>query len=169
MVFIIPYAHWPFRIVYCFDSADTIFLACKLKLLIFMFKKVKHTAYPPKERPLLVWDGNCGFCHYWALKLRRLSDDKIDLAPYQDVASDFPDIPFERFESAAQLIEPDGSVYSGPASLYRTRYLYGKPFLHKLYTRFTPFRWLSDIGYQIIANNRGRLYGLTVKLFGKRP
>src|SRR2546427_7996499 len=67
----------------------------------------------PPERPLLVFDGDCGFCRAWILRWRRLTGERIDVAPFQAVAARFPDIPAARFTVSVVLIEPDGRVTYG--------------------------------------------------------
>lgn len=135
-----------------------------------MYKKVTYTGYPPSEKPLLVWDGDCGFCQYWVLRWWQMTGDRIDYEPYQSVADRFPDIPTNRFQEAAQLIEPDGQVFSGAEAAYRT-FTYDTPwaFLFDWYQHIEPFRKLSDHVYQWIADRRPFMFRLTKALFGKNP
>ena len=37
------------------------------------------------DRPLLVFDGECPFCRAWVDYWKRLTGDRIDYAPYQEV------------------------------------------------------------------------------------
>jgi predicted DCC family thiol-disulfide oxidoreductase YuxK len=135
-----------------------------------MYKKVRHTSHPPAENPLLGWDGDCGFCKYWVLRWQMMTGDRINYEPYQSAAEEFPDIPEERFREAAQLIEPDGRVFSGAAAAYRT-FTYDTPwaFLSDWYQTVTPFQRLSDLAYQWIADHRPLMFRLTKALFGKNP
>lgn len=43
-------------------------------------------------RPRLVYDGDCGFCGYWARYWQKLTGDSVDYRTYQDVAADYPSI-----------------------------------------------------------------------------
>jgi len=135
-----------------------------------MYQKVHHTDYPPRDKPLLVWDGQCGFCHYWVLRWRQMTGDLIRYEPYQEVSDRFPDIPTVRFREAAQLIEPNGAVYSGAGAAYRT-FTYGTPwaFLDEWYQYDPVFKWISDQIYQWIADHRPFMFRLTKALFGKNP
>ena len=48
---------------------------------------VTSTTTPPEGRPLLVWDGECGFCRRSVERLRYRAGDVVDTAPYQEVAA----------------------------------------------------------------------------------
>ena len=60
------------------------------------------------RRPVIVFDGDCGFCRVWIERWRRVTGDRVEYAPFQEVAARFPEIPLERFRRSVQLLEPDG-------------------------------------------------------------
>ncbi len=136
-----------------------------------MFTKFYRTNYPPTEKPMMVWDGECGFCKYWVTRWKMYTGDRITYKTYQEVASQFKDIPLKEFKKASRLIEPNGSVYSGPDSAYRS-FAYSEekhwPW-HDWYERFPVFTKLSDHSYNFIAKHRSFFYKLTVFCFGKDP
>ncbi|HEA21835.1 hypothetical protein LCGC14_0665920 [marine sediment metagenome] len=136
-----------------------------------MFAKFEKTVYSPKLKPVLVWDGECGFCKFWIIRLKTRTEDRIDFKTYQDVADSFPDIPLKEFKKASRLIETNGSVYSGPDSLYRGLEHSKKPtrLWHRWYVQYNFFTKLSDYGYNIIAKNRPFMFTSTKLLFGKNP
>lgn len=119
----------------------------------------------------MIWDGNCDFCRYWILYLKRYTGESIVYAPYQEVHHHFKDIPVEAFEKAVQLIETNGKVYNGLDSAYRSFYYFDKPvyFLHRLYSWSSFFARISDSVYYFISNRRPLMYRLTVLFFGKDP
>ena len=41
-------------------------------------------------RPVLIYDGDCGFCKYWARYWERLTGTAVRYTPYQHVATDYP-------------------------------------------------------------------------------
>ena len=47
---------------------------------------------PARQRPLLVYDGDCGFCNYSVDYWRELAGDAVDFRPYQEVGAAHPDI-----------------------------------------------------------------------------
>lgn len=136
-----------------------------------MFTKIAHTDFPPKDKPVLVWDGDCGFCKFWVTRWKKMSGDKINYRPFQEAAVDFKDIPLKEFKKASRLIETDGRIFSGPDSAYRS-YDYSTktdyPF-HNWYVRHNWFAWLSDHGYNWVAKHRGFMFKATHALFGKDP
>ncbi|RFN58606.1 thiol-disulfide oxidoreductase DCC family protein [Marixanthomonas ophiurae] len=135
-----------------------------------MFRKFSTTNYPPTSKPVLVWDGECGFCKYWVTRWKSMTNDKIDYITYQEIASQFQDIPIKEFKKASRLIETDGKVYSGPNSAYRS-YTYTNKSLpwHKWYTNYNWFTQLSDHGYNFIAKHRSFFFNLTKLFFGSNP
>lgn len=135
-----------------------------------MFKHIKKTDYPPDE-PIFLWDGQCGFCQFWKMYWDRKSEGKLKFEPFQKAASRFKDIPEKEFAKASRLIEPDGSVYSGPDSAFRsfTYFKNGTDFWHKMYHRYSWFQKLSDHAYNWIAKHRAFMFKLTKWMFGKDP
>src|SRR5438105_11480484 len=73
----------------------------------------------PPPKPLLIWDGECHFCRRWVEGWREATGDMVDYVPFQQVGDRFSEIPREKFERAATLIEPDGAVYSGAQAVFR--------------------------------------------------
>ena len=119
----------------------------------------------------MVWDGQCGFCKYWITRWKRMTGDQVDYKTFQEVAGDFADIPLKEFKKASRLIEPDGKVYSGPDSAYRSYDFSQKrnyPF-HNWYLKNGWFQKASDRVYNHIAKNRPFYHELTTTLFGKDP
>lgn len=136
-----------------------------------MFGKIKHTDFPPTEKPQLVWDGECGFCKYWVTYWHYNTENRIDYRPYQQVATNYMDFPLKEFKKASRLIETDGKIYSGPDSAFRS-FTYFKPannFWHKLYSENSAFAWIVDHSYTFIAKHRPLMFKLTHLFFGKNP
>ncbi len=134
-----------------------------------MFDPIKKTQFPPRE-DLFIWDGKCGFCKYWIIVWKSKTSG-LTYQTFQEVASEFPDIPLKEFKKASRLIEKDGAVFSGPDSAFRTFWYFKKPkkYWHQLYHRSGLFRRLSDHGYNFIAKNRPLLMKLTLAFWGKNP
>ena len=136
-----------------------------------MFIKIKQTAFPPNEKPMMIWDGECGFCKYWINNWKSKTGNSIDYRTFQEVAQQFKDIPIKEFKKASRLIEVDGYVYSGPDSAFRSFQYFKKPSLrpHRWYSRYKLFSFLSDHTYNFIAKNRSFMFSLTKLFFGKNP
>lgn len=135
-----------------------------------MFQKIKKTNFPPTEKPLLVWDGDCSFCKFWVTRWQKNTQGKVIFKTYQEVASQFPDIPLKEFKKASRFITIKGGVYSGPDSAYMS-YLVANPssFWHHWYINYSWFEKLSDTAYNFIAHHRSEMFQLTKALFGSNP
>jgi len=135
-----------------------------------MFAKLQKTKFPPQQNPLMVYDGNCGFCKYWVIRWKKISGLGVDYKSYQEVASVFKDIPEHHFKEAVRYIGVDGIIYNGPDAAYITYFNQNKAkFLHQWYLDKRWFRNFSDYSYQFVADNRNLMSKLTVRLFGKNP
>lgn len=135
-----------------------------------MFTKLDTTNFPPKEKPLMVFDGNCGFCKYWVIKWKKISGLGVDYKPYQEAAEQLEDIEIHHFKEAVRYISTDGKIYNGPDAAYITYYNQERAmFLHRWYNEKPWFQKLSDQVYQWVADNRNLMSKLSIRLFGKNP
>jgi predicted DCC family thiol-disulfide oxidoreductase YuxK len=134
-----------------------------------IFKKLEKTHYIP-QKPLMAWDGNCGFCHYWVLRWKMFTGDNVEYRPYQEVAKDFPDVEYKFFQQAVRFIDSDGKIYTGPAAAFQS-FQYGNKYrwIMPLYRRFKLVELISDHVYSFISRNRSFMYKVTVRLWGKNP
>lgn len=122
------------------------------------------------QRPILIYDGDCGFCKFWIKRWRSLTGDKIEYAAYQEVGGQFPQISKKRFEESIQLVQPDGTVYSGARAVFQS--LAVNPsyaWLFWLYQKLPLFRWASEGFYEFVAKNRIFFSKLTKLFLGKSP
>ena len=136
-----------------------------------MFAKIQQTAYPPTFKPMMVWDGECGFCKYWVTNWKSKTGDRIDYRTFQEVSEQFKDIPLKEFKKASRLIELDGTVYSGPDSAFRTFEYFENPShsFHHCYSNYKSFNLICDHAYNFIAKNRKFIFRLTKIFFGNDP
>ncbi|HLD07581.1 MAG TPA: DUF393 domain-containing protein [Candidatus Peribacterales bacterium] len=106
-------------------------------------------------KPLLIFDGNCGFCKRWIERFRRLTGDRVNYEPSQAVRNRYPQITQKQFEESVWLIEQDGRTSSGAEAVFRalaTSPLW-KWFLI-LYRYFPFFAPISEWTYRFIARHR---------------
>lgn len=121
--------------------------------------------------PLLVFDGDCGFCSTCVRVLLRWFPGAFDAAPYQelDLASIGLDVaaaaaavqwvpgsdvaPLAGAPAVAALLRHAGKVRGG--SVGACARLFGVTLTHR------PFSVVADAGYRVIAANRHRLPGGT--------
>jgi predicted DCC family thiol-disulfide oxidoreductase YuxK len=117
-----------------------------------------------RERPLMIYDGECAFCRARIEWWREATGERIEYAPYQEPKGDVSRLDRKELGRAVHLIDVDGTVSRGAAAVFRAmarcRY---KRWLLWLYTMLPPFAWASELVYRIIAANRGpitRVYRL---------
>ncbi len=122
-------------------------------------------------RPVLIYDGKCGFCKIWIHYWRHLTGDRIEYLASQDVvgtvvgtndfgpdgANRFPQIPPSAYAQAVQLVRPDGRVTSGAAAVAESL---GKE------RWYAPVAGLAEWAYRFIASHRDLGYHVTRFTFG---
>ena len=71
--------------------------------------KKPATVGSPPAKPLMIYDGDCGFCGRWIQRWKRTTADRVEYLPFQDpsIAARFPELPREAFERSVHLVEPD--------------------------------------------------------------
>ncbi|HTB90408.1 MAG TPA: lipase maturation factor family protein [Steroidobacteraceae bacterium] len=120
------------------------------------------------SRPLLVFDADCAFCVYWARYWRKLTGDAVDYQPYQEVASQHPQIPLAEFQRAVQYITHDGRRASAAeASFLTLSHARGKGFWFTLYKKLPGFAAIAEWIYAFIAAHRSAFYRITLLLWGR--
>ncbi|MEY2526600.1 MAG: hypothetical protein QOE73_1371, partial [Verrucomicrobiota bacterium] len=124
---------------------------------------LRVAARPP--RPLLIWDGDCHFCRLWIERWREITRGEIDYATSQEVADRFPEIPRDQFGKSVVFIDKDGEVFFAAEAVYRSLRA-SRKWLSWSYDRIPGFAAISEIGYKIIARNRGLSSALTRLLWG---
>lgn len=105
--------------------------------------------------PVVVFDGDCGFCRRCVLWLRARTGERVDYRPYQEVHAQFPQVEPAAFARAVHLIDTDGRASSGATAVARVlRFAPGwgwAPLVH----RFVPgAAWISERAYRIVADHR---------------
>ena len=120
------------------------------------------------KRPVVVFDGSCGFCRQWIERWRELTGDAVEYRPSSEAAADFPEIPPEEFDRAVQLIRPDGSRISAAEAVLELT----AP--HSLAAKCGMFAYrhsqmlagLFEKSYAAVATHRGFFSKLTRWLWG---
>ncbi len=127
-----------------------------------------QTANTVGRRPLLIYDGDCGFCIYWARYWQRLTGDRVSYAPYQEVAAQYPEIPQAAFQRAVHYVAPDGKIASGAEAAFLTlSHARGKGFGLALYRNLPGFAAIAERTYAFVASHRAAFYRLSGWLWGR--
>jgi predicted DCC family thiol-disulfide oxidoreductase YuxK len=107
------------------------------------------------QTPVLIYDGDCGFCRYWVRYWERLTGSRVRYEPYQAVADRYPDISPEEFSRSIQFVESDGKRCSGAHAAFRV--LDRVPQNHFrlwLYLHLPGFAPLAEVSYAVVARHR---------------
>jgi predicted DCC family thiol-disulfide oxidoreductase YuxK len=130
---------------------------------------VLRVAAPP-ARPLMVFDGTCGFCRRWVRRWQQATGDAVDYLPSQDVrvSGAFPEIAPDRLASAIHFIEPDGRVSAGAEAVFRALAVGGaSPWPLRGYRRVPLVAPVSELCYRSVARHRHAAGRLTTWLWGR--
>ena len=119
-------------------------------------------------RPLPVYDGDCGFCTYWARYWQKLTGDRVQYRPYQEVTSQYPAISQADFQRAVQFIAPDGQhAAAAEASFLTLSHTRGRGFWLALYRSLPGFATISELAYAFIAARRPAFFRVSLLLWGR--
>jgi len=119
------------------------------------------------ERPLLIFDSDCGFCRAWIEYWKTLTGELVRYAPFQEVGKQFSQVSREEFASSVKLILPDGSMRSGAhAVITALASIPDKRWLLWFYERIPGTRTICEGAYGGIARHRSFALRLTRLLWG---
>ncbi|MGW7262165.1 thiol-disulfide oxidoreductase DCC family protein [Streptomyces sp. NPDC054842] len=115
-----------------------------------------------RTRPVLVFDGDCGFCTRAVDILRRLVKPRCEAVPWQraDLAALGTDRHRAQYE--ALWVTPTGTVYGGVQAVAKLLMSAGGGWAVAGTVLTLPLvRWIAHGAYRVVAHNRGRLPGGT--------
>jgi predicted DCC family thiol-disulfide oxidoreductase YuxK len=122
---------------------------------------------PPK--PLVIFDGHCGFCRIWIDYWQQVTGSWVDYAPSQEVGKEYPQIPLGKYGQSVQLVMPEGRVLEGAQAVFTTlTYAPGMAWLLWMYDHLLGFAALTEASYRFVARNRSFFYSVTRFAFGRR-
>jgi lipase maturation factor 1 len=124
----------------------------------------------PPPKPLMVFDGDCNFCTLWIRRWQQITGDAVDYWPSQDsqIAKRFPEIPREQFNTAVQLIETDGSVFSGAEAVFHILAVNPKwQWPLRVYESSPTIANITESAYRFVAENRTLFSTLTRRFWGR--
>ena len=109
-------------------------------------------------KPILIYDGNCGFCLYWINIWKNKTKDRVEYAPYQFVANQFPQISLDQFERSVQLVNPGGEITEGAKAVLQVlAYNPSLVWLLRTYKNFSLFAKVAEVTYYFVAKHRSTL------------
>jgi predicted DCC family thiol-disulfide oxidoreductase YuxK len=123
------------------------------------------------SKPVLIFDGDCGFCRLWIERWRAATGDRVEYLPSQKAAARFPKLTAEQLSEAVHLVEPSGRTCRGAEAVFRSLAFAGgfRRLGLALHERLPPFRLASEAAYRVVAANRPLFSRLTRLLWGGSP
>ena len=121
-----------------------------------------HETSVPSRSPLLVFDGDCGFCTTAVEALRRRLPRFPEATPWQWIELDAYGLSADDVRDYAWVISPSHH-YGGHLALSALLRMQRSPLLRVAGALLAtpPFSWAGALGYRWIAANRHRLPGGT--------
>jgi predicted DCC family thiol-disulfide oxidoreductase YuxK len=116
---------------------------------------------PARDRPVLVFDGDCGFCTTCARFLERIGPD-AEIVAWQ--LTDLPGLGIteEQAADAVQWVAVDGTIRSGHEAIAAVLISAGRIWrVVGGMLRLPGVSWLAARAYRLTADNRYRLPGGT--------
>ncbi len=87
-----------------------------------------------------------------------MTQDRVDYAPYQEVAAQFPNISEKEFASAVQLIEPSGKICRAAEAVFAAlATVPSQRWPLWIYSHVPGARWISEALYRLVARHRALL------------
>ena len=121
-----------------------------------------------KRSPVLVYDGECGFCRLWIERWRCATGDAVDYEPYQNAAARHKEVPREHFTEAVHFFEPGKTSRAAEAVFRSLSFAPGFAWLPALYA-VPGVAPLSESAYRVVAARRPFFSRLTRLLWGESP
>ncbi|MGI8427415.1 MAG: lipase maturation factor family protein [Actinomycetota bacterium] len=118
-------------------------------------------------RPLLIFDGLCGFCSYWVSYWLHLTQDGFEAKAYQKVAAEFPDIPLGRFQKQIVFVDVDGERAFGAEAAFRILAMPGgNPLWLWLYRHVPGYAPAAELAYTLVSRHREAAMRASLWLWG---
>ncbi|MFJ4467077.1 thiol-disulfide oxidoreductase DCC family protein [Streptomyces sp. NPDC089424] len=115
-----------------------------------------------RTRPLLVYDGDCGFCTACVTFAQRRIRPRCEVTAWQRAGLDALGVTRRRAEYEALWITPDGTVHGGAQAVAKLlASARGGWAVLGAVLQLAPVRWLAHGIYRAVADNRHRLPGGT--------
>ncbi|CAL9347404.1 hypothetical protein SUDANB176_00401 [Streptomyces sp. enrichment culture] len=111
-------------------------------------------------RPVLVFDGDCGFCTGSVRFIERVVRPRCEAVPWQQADLAALGVTRERARHEALWVTPPGRVYGGAQAVAKLLLSAGGAWtLAGALLALPPMRWAAHAVYRLVANNRRHLPG----------
>ncbi len=116
-------------------------------------------------KPLVIFDGDCGFCKLCVDRWRAVGGSRLEFKPYQEVSARFPQIKILEFQNAVHLVE-DQKITKGAEAVFRIKKIAGGSGAWlEVYKKIPLASKIFEAGYAFVSRNRP----LVSKFFNRCP
>lgn len=113
--------------------------------------------------PVMLYDGECGFCRSSVEKWRNITGKSIKYEEYQKVIERYPELSLKECRESVHLVMLDRSTFRGAHAVFKALAYAGRySFLLRFYERVPIFAKLTEFLYRTVSHNRS----FFSKLFG---
>ncbi|MFG2682031.1 thiol-disulfide oxidoreductase DCC family protein [Streptomyces sp. NPDC048392] len=115
-----------------------------------------------RTRPVLIYDGDCGFCTTAVRVIERRARPRCEIVPWQQADLGAFGVTRERAQHEVLWATPIGTVYGGADAVAKLLLSAGGAWsVLGAALRLLPARWAGHAVYRLVANNRSWLPGAT--------
>lgn len=125
-------------------------------------------ARPPLS-PVMIYDGDCGFCKRWIDRWQRLTRGRVNYIAIKDARELCPEISEAELKRAVHLVEPDGRVYRGAEAVFQALSYAPAGGLLTWPARLPGLLPFAERAYAFVAQRRMGLSRVTRLLTGGAP
>ena len=112
------------------------------------------------HRPVLIYDGECGFCRLWVRRLRQLVHNAPRCEPFQTAPLEQLGVSREECTLAVQYVDRRGRVSGGSDAVARLFIGAGSLWFVPGWLLLVPgVRQVAQVSYRWVARNRHRFKG----------
>ena len=125
----------------------------------------------PNQSPVIIYDGDCGFCERWAKLWQKRGEGRLDVIPYQELNGRLPQVDPDQCARAVHLAEPTPSgirMSTASRAAIRSHLIAGDTDPDRgIYAIAVPcLSILLYLPYRLVARYRGFFNRI---LFGQQP
>ena len=122
----------------------------------------------PPIKPVMIYDGDCGFCRRWINRWQYATGERIEYLPAHEAKERYPSISSDDLVRSVHLVEPLGEVSTGAHAVFRTLALGSRKRWPLWVYRHVPgIRFSCETTYSFVANHRRAFSFLTGLLWGR--
>jgi len=105
------------------------------------------------SKPVLIFDGDCGFCRLWIQRWESGAKGRVEYRTSKEAAQDHPDIPATEFQQAVQWVDGE-TRSSGAKAIFQM--------LAVIHPRWAPF-WKALVAWGLFMALADFAYGMVAK------